>query len=237
MNILDIGIILILLMFFIVGFKQGVIRELLSFVGIILVFYIAFALRDIVGNIFCLTLPFFDFKGSIAGMSAINLLLYNALAFILIFAILLGLYELILKLSKVLQKIVNLTIILWLPSKILGGVVGLLKGYIVLFIILVVLIIPFGTTDVYENSNFTSKIVFNTPVLSNSIGSITKSTREVYSLVSKVGNKEISGNEANLETIDILLEHDIVKKDTIEKLIEKNKLTDVEGIEKVLKKY
>ena len=38
MNVLDIGVILILLMFAIVGFKQGVIRELFALVGIILIF-------------------------------------------------------------------------------------------------------------------------------------------------------------------------------------------------------
>ena len=237
MNVLDIGVILILLMFAIVGFKQGVIRELIAFIGIVLIFYLAYALCGVVGDILCLTLQFFDFKGSIMGMSAINLLLYQALAFILIFAILLSLYEIILKLSKVLQKIVNLTIILWLPSKLLGAVVGLLKGYIVLFLLLVVLFIPLGSTGMYENSRFASKIVYNTPILSNSIGSITKSTKEVYVLVSKVAKKKVNANEANLETIDILLKHKVVKKETIRKLIEKNKLTDVKGIDKILNKY
>ena len=189
MNVLDIGVILILLMFAIVGFKQGVIRELIAFIGIVLIFYLAYALSGIVGDILCLTLPFFDFKGS------------------------------------------------WLPSKLLGAVVGLLKGYIVLFLLLVVLFIPLGSTGMYENSRFASKIVYNTPILSNSIGSITKSTKEVYVLVSKVANKKVNANEANLETIDILLKHKVVKKETIRKLIEKNKLTDVKGIDKILNKY
>ena len=40
MNVLDIGIILVLIMGFIIGFKTGVMRELVSFVGIIIVFII-----------------------------------------------------------------------------------------------------------------------------------------------------------------------------------------------------
>lgn len=237
MNVLDIGVILILLMFAIVGFKQGVIRELFALVGIILIFYVAFYLSGMAGDILCLTLPFIDFKGSIEGMSAINLLLYQALAFILIFAVLLSVYEIILKVSKALQKIVNLTIILWLPSKLLGGIVGLLKGYILVFIILLVLIIPFGGSSLYETSKFADKIVFGTPVLSNSIGSITKSTREVYSLADRVIREDISVNEANLETIDILLEHDIVNKKTVKELVRQGKLVNVNNYDKVLNKY
>ncbi len=237
MNVLDIGVILILLMFMIVGFKQGVIRELLAFVGIVLIFYIAFMLRGIVANIFYLTLPFFDFQGSIEGMSAINLLLYQVIALMFIFCILLTVYEIILKVSKVLQKLVNMTIVLWLPSKFFGGVIGLIKGYIIIFIILLVLIIPFGKNDLYNSSMFAESIVYNTPVLSNSIGSITKTMKQISSLTDEVANKKINSNVANLKTIDLLLDHKLVKKDTIKELVRKGKLTNVDGYEKIINKY
>ena len=42
MNILDIAIILILVMSAIVGFKRGAIKEIVSLVGIIIVFVVAF---------------------------------------------------------------------------------------------------------------------------------------------------------------------------------------------------
>lgn len=237
MNVLDIGIILVLLMFAIVGFKQGVIRELFAFLGIILIFYISFLLSGMAGDILCLTLPFVDFMGSLEGMSAINLLLYQGLAFILIFAVLLTVYEIILKVSTSLQKLINMTIILWLPSKLLGAVVGLLKGYILLFAILLVLIIPFGSDKLYEESKFANTIVYNTPVLSNSIGNITKSTKEVYSLVDDVVNQKINVREANLQTIDILLEHNIIDKQTVKVLVQKGKLVNVNGYEEILNNY
>ena len=40
MNIFDIGILLLLIMFAIIGWKQGVIREGVSLVGIVIVFFI-----------------------------------------------------------------------------------------------------------------------------------------------------------------------------------------------------
>ena len=237
MNVLDIGIVLFLLMFAVVGFKQGVIRELFSFVGIILIFYISFILSNVVGKFLYLHLPFMDFVGSIEGMSALNLLFYQVIAFILVFAILLTLYEIILKVSKVLQKIVNLTIVLWLPSKLLGALVGFLKGYIILFIVLLVLIVPFGSSELYSNSRFVGKIVYNTPILSNSMGGITKSTKKIYSLVDKVKNGNTNTDEANVQTIDVLLEYNLVDKETVRELIKEKKLENVKGYDEILNKY
>ena len=143
MNVLDIGIILILIMGFIIGFKTGVMRELVSFIGIIIVFIISFELKGLIGNILCKYLPFFKFSGGIAGLQVINILIYQTIAFLLIFSILLGVYAIALKLSKVLQKIINMTIVLWLPSKLLGGIVSFIRGYIVIMVILIILVVPF----------------------------------------------------------------------------------------------
>ena len=44
-------------------------------------------------------------------------------------------------------------------------------------------------------------------------------------------------NEANLETIDILLEHDIVDKKTVKELVRQGKLVNVNNYDKVLNKY
>ena len=77
MNILDIIIVLILIMCAIVGFKRGAIKEIVSLVGIILVFVISFSLKGVLGNLLCKFLPFFDFAGSIEGLTVLNILLYH----------------------------------------------------------------------------------------------------------------------------------------------------------------
>ena len=237
MNIFDIGIILLLIMFIIVGFKNGVIKELFSLVGIIIVFYLAFLLMGYLGNIFCLVFPFFDFYGTLKGITALNLLLYQAIAFILIFGILLSLYALVLKISKVLQKIVNMTIILWLPSKILGALVGLCSGIIFLYVIFVILIIPIGNYSIYTDSVLVDKIVYNTPVISKSTEKFTKTSFEIANLKNRVVNKEISVNDTNLKTIEIMLDNNITNRKTIERLIKLNKLKNVNNINSVLNNY
>lgn len=237
MNIFDIGIILILLMFIIVGFKNGVIKELASLIGIIIVFYISFLLKGYIGNFLCLVFPFFNFYGPIEGMTSLNILLYQAIAFILVFGLLLGVYAFILKISKFLQKIVNMTIVLWIPSKILGGVIGFISGLIFLYVILVLLIIPIGDQPIYSESKLVDKIVYHMPVISQTTSKFNKAIKDISVLKNRVVNKEISINETNLEAIDIMLESNITNKNTIEKLIKLHRLDNIRNIDRVLNKY
>lgn len=237
MNIFDIGIILIFIMFILSGFKKGVIKESVSFVGIIIVFILSFSLKGALGNLLCTFLPFFKFSHPIEGITSINILMYQIIAFMIVFSILLGLYTVALKISKILQKLVNFTVILLLPSKILGGLVSFLKGYIILFVILLVLIIPLQKQPIYTESKLVNSILYKTPIISNSTKSFTKSIEEIYDLGYKVSKNEISSNTANLLTLEIMLKYNIVTKDTIKNLISLNKLDNIENIENVLSKY
>lgn len=200
LNIFDVGIILLLIMFVIVGFKRGVIKECVSLIGIIIIFILAFSLKGFLGNLLCQYLPFFTFKGSIEGMVTINILLYQIIAFLIIFCLLLSVYSIALFLSKIIQKVVNLTIILIIPSKILGGVVSFIKGYIVLFVVFLFLMIPLGNTSLFKNSTIIHYMMHKTPILSSYTGNFVKPIKEVYSLGEKVSKKKISVNEANLSS-------------------------------------
>ena len=236
MNILDIGIILLLIMFFILGTKTGIIREVVSLIGFIITFIIAYALKGVIGNLLCIILPFFKFSGAIEGLVTFNILLYQLIAFMIVFSFLLGIFSLIIRVSKVMQKIVNMTIVLIIPSKILGGVLSFIKGYIVLFAIILVLYIPLGDTDMFNNSKMVDFMLYNTPVLSDSMTKYTKSIREVYSLTENIEDKSITINEANLKSLDIMLKYKVVNKKTVEKLITMKKL-NIDNVNSVLRKY
>lgn len=236
-SIFDIGIILILIMFLIVGIKRGVIKELVSFVGIIVVFILSFALKEKIGSILCTFLPFFKFTGNIKGLVVINIFLYQAISFLFVFSLLLGIYALSLKISKIIQKIVNLTIILWIPSKILGGLVSLLKGYLISFVIILFLMVPFGGSSLFHESTIVNFMLYKTPVVSKYASSFTNTFKEIYDLGLDVAKKEISVNDANLKSLDIMLKYKVVSKNTIETLVKLNKLDEVKGINKVLEKY
>ena len=237
LNIFDVGIILLLIMFLIVGFKNGVIREAFALIGIIAVFILSFVFKGLLGNLMCIILPFFKLSGVIEGFSVINILIYQIIAFMLVFAILLTIYEIFLKISKFIQKVVNLTIILILPSKLLGAVVSLIKGVIVLFAVFIVLMIPLKNSELFTGSTMVNQILYKTPILSQSSNNFINTVEEIYNLAEKVSNKEIITNDANLELLDMMLKHKIVNKSTVESLVKLHKLDDVNNIETVLQKY
>ena len=97
--------------------------------------------------------------------------------------------------------------------------------------------IPLKNTDLFTSSTMVNKIIYNTPVLSSHSSNFINSVEEIYNLGKQLSNKEISKNEANLKTLDLMLKHKIVDKSTVEQLVKLHKLDDVSNIESVLNKY
>lgn len=237
MNIFDIGIILFIIMSMIVCAKQGLIKSAVSLVGIILVFIIALTFKEQLGNFLCKYLPFFNFSGNLEGLVSINILIYQLLAFIIIIAILLSIYALIMSISGFFQKIVNATIILKLPSAIAGSIIGLIEGYILTFIILLLLVLPCKNFDLFNDSKLVNTILYKTPIISEKSSNITNSISDIYTIADKVVNKRIDTNTANLEIIDAMIKYDVTSVHTVEQLVVLDKLKSVKGVDKVIKKY
>lgn len=239
MTAIDIVILLLLVMFGVVGWKQGIIKEAVQLVGMIIILVIAFMFKGELGNIFCKWLPFFNFNGSpVEGMTTLNILLYQVLGFVIIFTVLYAIYTIILKLSGIFQKILDWTIILLIPSKIGGLIIGLLEGYILIFVLLLIITgLPASYTSNFTNSNLVQTIVYKTPVLSSASKDVTNSMKDIYVLVDEVAQKKISTNEANLKTVDIMLKYDLVTPKTVEQLVILDKLKGIKGIDSVIEKY
>ena len=231
LNVFSIGIVLILIGYLIGGWKNGVVKETASIIGIILVFFVSYFLMGIVGNFLCTILPFFKFDGLVS----LNILIYQAIAFVLLFSILMSLYRLLLKISNGLQKFINATIILAIPSKILGAIIGFIEGWFFIFVILVLLILPFKDIKQFRDSTLTNVVLFQTPILSDTVEPFIKGEVEIYETTKKISKAEIEDDEANIEMIKTMLKYDIVDKDLIESLIESGKLDSIKGVDSVLK--
>ena len=171
-------------------------------------------------------------------MTTLNILLYQILGFVIIFTVLYAIYNIILKISGIFQKLVNWTIILLIPSKIGGLIIGLLEGYILLFVLLLIITgLPASYTSNFTNSILVQTIVFKTPILSSASKDVTNSMKDIYVLVDEVAQKKITTNEANLKTVDIMLKYDLVTPKTVEQLVILDKLKGIKGINKVIDKY
>lgn len=237
MSIIDIGIILFILCFIVIGAKQGLIKTGVSLVALVIIFVISYVFKEHIGNFLCKYLPFFNFSGNIKGLVSLNILIYQLAGFFIILGVLMGVYTIIMTLTGWIQKLVNMTILLKLPSSIGGGIIGLIEGYLVTFLILLIAMIPMQTMTLLKESKLADFILNKTPIVSESTSDLTKSASEIYSLVDQVTNKKIDINEANLKSIDIMIRYKVITPHTVEQLIVLDKLEDVVGLDHVLNRY
>ena len=236
MNIVDILIIIFILLGASIGFKQGFTKSLVNFLGIIVVIIFAYLLKNPVSEFLMSIGPFFNFGGIIKGVTVLNIAVYEIIAFILVFTILMIILRVLLLATGVLETILKFTIVLGIPSKILGAVVGALKNYIIVFFVLYLLSMPnFVDVGFVKESNFREPILRNTPLLSGIADSSLKVLDEFKGLSDKYTNVENS-NEFNLETLDLFLKYKVVTVDTVKKLDDSGKI-NIEGIETVIDKY
>ena len=224
MNILSVVIILLLLLSSLIGFKRGVLMELVMLVGIIVIYFISFNLKSKIGIILLKIFPFFSFKG----LSSLNIIMYQLIAFVLIASFLFIFYNLVLKLTGIIQKIVNISIILTLPSKLLGLVVGFIKGYIIIFMILLVLQIPFKDNDIFINSKVNNYIVNDSFLLSSSLGNLDDCINDITNLTKN--HNSSNTNQENIEILRLELKYNIISKEDLDKIIRSGKLTGIESI-------
>ena len=110
----------------------------------------------------------------------------------------------------------------------MGLVAGFIEGYIIMFMILLVLQIPMGTSNMINNSKISSYIVNNTFLLSSSLGKLDDCILDITNLTNK--SKKIDTNQANLEIIKLELKYNIISQDDLTKLIKTKKLDAIKGI-------
>ena len=236
MSVIDLAIIIFLALGAVIGFKQGFTKSLVNCVGYIVIVILAFVLKNPLSEFLMTYLPFFDFYGLFKGVSVLNIALYEIIAFLLVFVILFIILKVLIIATTVFETFLKMTIILGIPSKILGAIIGIIKNYVIVFIALYVLALPnFAHTELVNSSKFQKPILENTPVLSVFADKTLIVAGKFADLIDKYQESE-NNNEFNLEILDLFLEYDVVKVQTVKKLIDKDKL-HINGVEKIIEKY
>ena len=194
--ILSIIIIMFILLGTIVGIKRGFLYQLIKMLSNIIVFVVALLLKNPVADILINNFDIINID------KAISIIFYRAISFIIICFILKLVILLVLKITRVLEKVLEATIILAIPSKILGGILGFIEYYIYAFIILLVLSIPIFNIDVYK-SDVAKFILKETPLISKKVD---------ISLFEELKREYDKGtNASEKEYIKILKDHGILK--------------------------
>lgn len=237
MNIIDVIIILFMLLMGIIGWKNGFIRTIVSAVGIILVFVLSFYLKNPTAEWFSLNLPFFNFWGDFKNVAILNVVIYQLIAFFIVFSILIAIYAVIVRISKFIEKILKMTVILGIPSKILGFIAGLVEGQIIVTIALMFLSLPILGINIVHESKLKTVFLEATPVISNMMGSTSQAVSEIMDL-----RQEFSSNSTkdkfNEKSLDILLKYNIIEVDYAKKLVNSGKLKmNVNNANIIISKY
>ena len=222
MNVVDVIIIALLILGGVAGFKAGVIKKLTDFIGMFVVIILAFYLKNYISVIMYENLPFFNFFGLINGIDALNILLYEVIAFLVIFIALLFVLKVILMLTGLVEKILKATVILSIPSKLLGIVVGVIEMYVYLFLILVIVSLPIFDSSFLKNSKMNNFILNNTPVLSSVSEEIIDIYGDVYNIIDNRKNK--TNEQLNEEILRVLIDKKVVTKESAKKLVDRNKV-------------
>lgn len=223
MNIVDYIIIAITVLFFIKGYTNGIIKEGVSFLGFILVFILAFSLKNPVSIAMYKNLPFFNIGGLLKGISVINILIYEMAAFVLVLSILMILFKLILKLTKLVDKILKMTIILNIPSRILGGILGIVEGVIISFVIVFVMLGINKTRNYVTESKYGEDMLTKIPMVSGLTKPIYKSYNEIITLGKEYKDSD-DRDKANKEALDVLLKYKIIDEKNADYLVKTGKI-------------
>ncbi len=235
MNFIDIIILVVILFSGLAGFRKGVINSIVFLVGTILIFVLAFYLKNPISVLLYEHLPFFDLGGKFEGVTVFNILIYEGISYVITIFALTIILSIFTKVTGVVNGLVNSTLILGFPSKILGAVIGLVQGYIIAFIIVFILSLVSGTSGKVNQSEYGNMLLGKTPLLSQVVGDTYNSISEIYKICTKYENED-NKDEANLKSFDVLLKYEILSIESAEKLIETEKII-IPGAEDIIIKY
>jgi len=225
-NVVDIVILIFLAFGALLGFKRGFTHQLVSLVGIFAIIVLSYLLKNPVSVFLYNNLPFINFGGIFKDISVINILVYEIIAFFVIFVLLTLIFKILLKVTKVFEKILKWTIILGIPSKILGAVLGIVQNLIYVFIVLYILNLPTVNLNLIEDSKVANTILNETPILT----SICDKTLVVFNEVSALSKEyENTDNvtEFNQKALNIMIDNGVKTKENAQNLIDKGKLKNL----------
>ncbi len=219
MGFVDILVIIVLILGGITGAKNGFFKQTVVLVGTIICFLLAWFLKNPIANFMSYNFPFFSFSG----LESLNIVFYQLTAFLVLLALFAAVLVVLTKITGVFEKILKFTIILGIPSKILGFIVGLIETYIIVFAILFFAKQPIFNQEIFEDSKLTPVIVNSSPGLSNIVSNMNESLKDIF-IITKDYENNHDKNSTNKQIIDSLLKHKVIDKDCVDKLVKKGKI-------------
>lgn len=209
------------------GWKAGVLKTLVKLIGLVAIVILSYTLRGYVMDTILDYAPFFNYGGIFNEVYSINIFVYNAIVFLVIFILLYCILNIVIALTGFIDTLLKFTVIWIIPSKIGGAILGVLEAWI--FIVLAASIlgqITVTSTVVFE-SNIAPFMLNHTPVVSKLVGSTASSMKDVIDLV-KEGSDDRKG--LDLSVLQKAINAGIITKEKAQEFIDTEKFTNMEGV-------
>ncbi len=236
MNIVDVLILLFLLSGIGAGFARGFLKQTVISIGTILVVILSFIFKNPLSLMMYKELPFFKFGGIFYGLTSLNILMYEILAFIIVAVILSIVLAVIVKITGLIEKLLKMTIILAIPSKILGMVVGFIQSFVIVYIVLFVLSLPVINLPYLKDSKYAKLILNNTPFLSSITSGINDTYNEINIFLNDTINKNMDVETKNTNMVEIMLQNNVTTTESIKLLVDKKKI-EIHNVNELIEKY
>lgn len=224
-TLVDIILIAFIILGTYMGTRKGLIKSLVSFVGLVAIVIISYSLRVHLAGFLIDTMPFFDFGGDLAGLTSLNILIYNLIAFVVIFIVLYCILNIVIAVTGFIDTLLKFTVIWIIPSKIGGAIVGFLESWIFLFLVVFVLAQFSFTNNLIKDSGISNVILNNTPVIGNYLGGASRAAQEIYEGIEEYAKDETKTTEdLNLYILQVEINYGLVSKEKATELMEIGKI-------------
>ena len=208
------------------GYKKGFFESSVRFLGFCLSLIGAYIIKTPLAQILYLNLPFFKFGGLFNGVSALNIIAYEVIAFIIVFVFLTIIVNVIYKITGLIDKLISAIFFLGIPNKILGAVVGFVQSFIILYFAIFAIKVAGNFLGMEMKPSLADSII-NIPVLKNTFGDTLKSLDEITEIAKNYENIK-NKDEFNNKALDILIDNNILTEENLEKMIKSGKF-NVDG--------
>lgn len=219
--IVNIVIILCIVLATFDGYKKGFFESIFKFIGFILAAVLAFTFKNKLSVIMYTYLPFFKFGGELKGITAINILLYELIAFFIIFVVIMLLLGLLLKMTNAIEKIVKAIPIIGFLDQLLGAVIGFIDSIVVLYLVIFVFKFCSNLFGFYVQPSLADNIM-EISILNDKFGSSLDAFDDIVAL--KEDYEASENEEFNNKAIKILLDKKVISKENLDLLIKKEKI-------------
>lgn len=207
------------------GFRRGLIKSLVNFIGLIAIIIISYSLKTSLANFLIDKMPFFNFSGTLEGLTSLNILIYNIVAFVVIFIVLYCILNIVIAVTGFIDTLLKFTVIWVIPSKIGGAIVGFLESWVFLFLVAFVLT-QFSVTNAFiKNSSVANIILDHTPVIGTFLGDAKGAAEEIYAGIEEFSKDETkTTNDLNLYILQIEINYGLISKEKATELMQIGKV-------------